>query len=124
MVGFHFSEAWNIHFASLSPLGTAVKEVTAVSLSVRGWDVSLKNNPLSRTLNLRIGDGNSGEKRSGIRVKRIFIEDCRFGNLHDHAQIHDGHAGTDVADNGKVVGDKEIGQSELILEIVEEVQNL
>jgi hypothetical protein len=44
--------------------------------------------------------------------------------LHDSAQVHDRYAVGDVLDHGEIVGDEEIGQVELALQINQQIENL
>ena len=54
----------------------------------------------------------------------IFIHLRRIGGLHQLAQIHDAHPVGDVLDHGQVVGDEEIGQAQLILELDQQIDDL
>ena len=40
------------------------------------------------------------------------------GQLHDDAQVHHGHAVADVAHHGEVMGDEQVGQVELVLQLL------
>jgi hypothetical protein len=58
-------------------------------------------------------------------VKSVFIEGHLVDNLHDTSQVHDGDTGTDVPDNGEIVGNEEIGETlHAFLEFLEEVDDL
>ena len=46
------------------------------------------------------------------------------GQLDHPAQVHDPDPVADVLDHGEVVGDEQVGQAELLLEVVEQVQHL
>src|SRR6516225_4370650 len=52
------------------------------------------------------------------------IEVARPRHLHDLAEIHHGHAGTDVLDYGKVVGNENVSQTELLLQVLQEIDDL
>ena len=53
------------------------------------------------------------------------LEECRsLGNFYDLANVHDGDAVTDVLNHTEVVGDEEIGEVKLVLELQEQIQDL
>src|SRR5512145_665798 len=65
------------------------------------------------------------EERLCIGMKRIVIEGHLIDNFHDTPEIHDGDTARDMTDNGKVMGDKEIGETrKTLLEFLEEVDDL
>ncbi|ELZ80681.1 hypothetical protein C454_10261 [Haloferax gibbonsii ATCC 33959] len=72
----------------------------------------------------RGGSGNALQQRLRVGVfRRLEQLVCRAE--FDHvAEVHHGDAVADVADDRKVVGDKEVRQPELRLEVVEQVQHL
>ena len=45
-------------------------------------------------------------------------------DFHDAAEVHDGDASGDVADDGEVVGDEEVADAGFALEVHEEVEDL
>ncbi len=55
---------------------------------------------------------------AGSVVDRVSIAD-----LDDLAQVHDRHPVGDVADHGEVVGDEQVGQSQAVLQILQEVDD-
>ena len=54
------------------------------------------------------------------------IREQRFGArvLHQHAHVHDCDAIADVLHHAQVVGDEQVGQAVLFLQVLQEVQNL
>jgi len=74
-------------------------------------DLSLEDDMLTGLFNKGIGHGHRREEGLRIGVKRIFVEGHLIDDLHDTSQIHDGDTGTDVPDNGEIMGDKEIGKA-------------
>lgn len=58
-----------------------------------------------------VRDGDGREQRLGIGVERVAVQLLRAGDLHDLAQIHDGHTVRDVLDHGKIVGHEQVGQA-------------
>ena len=47
-----------------------------------------------------------------------------IGDFYNLAQVHDGNAGADVTHYGQIVGDKEIGQPESHLQVLDQVNDL
>jgi len=45
-------------------------------------------------------------------------------DLRERSQVHDTNAVADVLHDGQVVGDEQVGQPQLLLEVVEEIQDL
>ena len=71
-----------------------------------------------------VGHRRGREQGLGVGVEGVFVE-VRLGlQFHEPAEVHDGHPVADVAHHREVVGDEEIGQMELLLEVHEEVDDL
>src|SRR5262249_17998701 len=64
------------------------------------------------------------EQRLGVRMKRISEERPCRRELDDPAQIHHGDAMTDVLDDGEIVRDEQIGETELALQVDEKIDDL
>ena len=75
-------------------------------------------------LNDGVRDGDGREQRLGIGVERVAVQLLRAGDLHDLAQIHDGHTVRDVLDHGKIVGHEQVGQAHLLLQADQHVDDL
>ena len=52
------------------------------------------------------------------------VELVAGGHLDDLAQVHHGDAVGDVAHDGEVVRDEQVGQAELVLEVLQQVDDL
>src|SRR5439155_6330732 len=72
----------------------------------------------------RIGEGQGREQRLRVRVQRGVVERLAVGDLDDLAEVHDGHAVGDVAHDRKVVGDEQVRETKLRLEIFQQVDDL
>jgi hypothetical protein len=57
-------------------------------------------------------------------VPRPGEELVRRSYLDHFAEVHDGDPVADVADDGQVVGDEDVGEPQLVLEIGEQVDDL
>ncbi len=79
---------------------------------------------LRRDSTLGSGIGNRRQQRLGVGMQRVLVEVVAVGDLDDLADVHHRHAGRDVADHREVVGDEEKGQTELILEVLQQVDHL
>jgi hypothetical protein len=57
-------------------------------------------------------------------MERVFIQIVIASDLDKLAHVHHGNAIADVLYDGKVMGNEEIGQAKLALEIVQQVEYL
>ena len=57
-------------------------------------------------------------------MQRVFVEGVAAGQFDQLPDVHHGHARRDVAHDREVVCDEEVGQPELLLEILEQVDDL
>ena len=64
-------------------------------------------------LDHRVGDRHGREQRLRVGVQRVLVQLQPAGQLHQLAQVHHRHAVADVAHDGEVVGDEQVGQAEL-----------
>ena len=72
----------------------------------------------------RIGTGHGGQERAGIRVQRSFVDQLGRTDLDDISEIHDGNALRDMAHDGQVVSNKDVGQLEFVLKVLHQVHDL
>jgi len=73
---------------------------------------------------LEFRPGHCGHQALSVRVQGVIKNTQRFCKLYDPPLIHDGYAMRQIAHNGKVMGDKQVRQFKLCLEIRQEVNNL
>ena len=73
---------------------------------------------------LDLGPRHGGEQRARVRVERAFEQDLAGSDLHEPSRAHDRDAIRHVVHHREVVGDEEIGEAELALEVLQEVQYL
>ncbi|MMZ67459.1 hypothetical protein D1872_300470 [compost metagenome] len=57
-------------------------------------------------------------------MERLGEQLCRRRKLNDFAKVHDRHAVADEFNDGQVMRDEHIGQAELLLQVLHEVQYL
>ncbi len=84
--------------------------------------IALQHNRLAAVPGVRLG--HRGQQRLGVGM--LGIREQRFGArvLHQHAHVHDCNAIADVLHHAQVVGDEQVGQAVLFLQVLQEVQNL
>src|SRR6185312_14223047 len=66
----------------------------------------------------RVGIEDGREERLGVGVLRARVDLRRLRQLDDAAEIHDGDPLAEVVDHAQVVGDHEVGQVALRLEVL------
>ena len=72
----------------------------------------------------RVDGRRGGEQRAGIGVRRVF-KDVLLGPLLDRAaEVHHHHFIGNMAHDAEVVGNEEIGEIELLLQVHQQVQDL
>ena len=101
---------------------TAGMEVTAGGRRKGGGDFPLQEQSLMLTTRDRAGDGLQQGFR--VRMEGGAIEFERRSDLNNPSKVHDGHTLAQVFDHREVVRDKEVGQTKLLLDIIEEVDDL
>ena len=103
-------------------VAAARMEVAAARRVDRARHVALEHDALA--LRQRIGDRHRREQRLGVRMDRPLVELLGRRELDDLAEVHDGDAVGDVAHDAEVVRDEDVGQRELVLQVVEQVHDL
>ena len=67
-----------------------------------------------RASSVGVRDGDRREQGPRVGMQRAGEDVVAGPELHDPAEVHDGHAIADVPDHGQVVGDEEIGEPQLV----------
>ena len=106
-------------FALLGGKWTARMERAARRNVCRAWQITLDKHML--LLNQRIGDRHSGKQGLRVRMQGVSVKVLVGSNLHERAQIHDTDAIGNHLDDSEVVGDEEVGQVVLFLNIAEKI---
>jgi hypothetical protein len=89
-----------------------------------GGDVAGEDDALALGGGVGVGCGGGGEEGGGVGVAGVAVDLVAWALFGDAAEVHDGDVGGDVADDFEVVGDEEVGQAEVGLEVGEEVEDL
>ena len=71
-----------------------------------------------------VGHRHGREQGLGVGVGRVAVQIRLHPLLDDLPQIHHGHAVRDVTDHGEIVGDEDVGQVELVLDVLEQIDHL
>ncbi len=110
--------------ADVHHIRAAGVEMTAGGRVDRARHVAGEDDPLALLLDHRIGNRHRRKQGLRVRVQWRVVELVAVGHLDDLAEVHHGHAVGDVAHHRQVVGDEEVGQAELLLEVFEQVHDL
>src|SRR5215204_5961210 len=104
--------------------GAAGVEGAALRGVGRGRHVAGEDHAPPLAFLVGVGYGDGREQRGGVGVARLVVERVPVGDLHDLAEVHDGDPIGDVLYHGEVVGDENVGEVELLLQILQEVDDL
>ena len=101
----------------------AARMETAAGGRVQGAGyVTLEDDALAA--NLRIGDRDGGHESLGVGMEGV-AEKLHASRQFDHlAEVHNCHPVGDMLDHAQVVGDEEVGQTEFVLQVLEDVEHL
>ena len=83
---------------------------------------ALENDTLLPVLEIQARSGR--EERPGVGVLRGVKDALRGVQLDNPAEVHDGNAIADVLDDAQIVGDKHVGEFQLALQLLEQVDDL
>jgi len=111
-------------FAAFKSHGATRMKATARWRIDRGRDIAAEHDALTPALGGRIRNGNCREQRLRVRMQRPLVERVARAELDDLTDVHDGDAGRNVSHHREIVRDKQIGQSKLALQILEQVDHL
>ena len=100
---------------------------TGMKTAASGWvqragHVALQDNPLA--LQRRVRDGDGRHQRLGVWVQRVSEELLALGHLHHLAQVHHCHPVGDVLDHAQVVGNEQVSEAKLTLQLLEQIKHL
>src|SRR5712664_3333743 len=90
----------------------------------RRCNVALKDHALPVALDERVGNWNCRKQRPRVRMAGAAVQLTPGRYLHDLAEVHHRNSVGDVLDHRQVVRDEEVGEVELRLEPLEQVDDL
>ena len=85
-------------------------------------DLAGQHDPLALALAARARDRHGRQQCLGVGVSGPVEQPLGRPGLHDLAEVHHGHPVGDVPDDGEVVGDEQVRQPELGLDVLEQVE--
>ena len=86
--------------------------------------VALEHDLLAGGRQVGVGDGHGRQQGLGVGVHRPLVQLLGRRDLDDLPQVHDRDPVRDVPDHAQVVGDEDVGQAQLVLQVVEQVDDL
>src|SRR5215211_2400555 len=86
--------------------------------------VAFQDHAFALELDVGVGDGDRGEQGLGVWVQRVAVELLAGRHLYHCAEVHNPHTVGDVLDHREVVGDEQVGQVPLPLELLHQVDDL
>ena len=89
----------------------------------RTGHVASQNNPLPVPFDDRVGDRDSREERLGVGMQGMVVKLLPFSQFNNFAQVHYRRTIGDVTHHAQIVGDEQIGQPELILQLLQQVDD-
>ena len=110
--------------ADLRRVAAARVEAAAGGRVDRARHVALEHDPLALLGEVGVGHGHGREQRLGVGHDRPRVELLRRRELDELAEVHDRDPVGDVADDAEVVRDEDVGEVELVLELLEQVDHL
>ena len=90
----------------------------------RARDVALQHDPLALAALARLLDRHRRQERLRVRMRRALVDVVLRADLDDLAEIHHRDAVGDVPHDRQVVRDEDVGQAEVALQRLEQVDHL
>ena len=88
------------------------------------WYLTGQNGAAARARSGRVWDRDCANQSLCVRMLRALVYDVGIREFNDPPQVHDSDAVRNVANRGKVMRNKEVGEVELLLKILHQVHNL
>ena len=90
----------------------------------RARHLAAQHDALPRPLHRRVRDRHRRDQRLGVRVVRALEQRVAVRGLDDRAQVHHRDPVADVPDHRQVVGDEQVRQPEVVLQLLQQVEHL
>src|SRR5688572_5236185 len=95
---------------------------TATRRGVHGRrHVAFEYDALALELDVGVWDGDRGEQGLGVWMQWVAVQLLAWRHLYHHAEVHNPNTIGDVLDHREVVGDEQVGQVPLPLELFHQV---
>src|SRR5260370_26613970 len=99
-------------------------EPAALGRVDRRGDLALEQDGLAVRLELGVRVWDRAQQDLRVWMERVVVDLSAARDLDDLAEVHDRHAVADVAYHGEVVGDEQVRELELVLQVLEQVHDL
>ena len=122
-----FFDLFQLRSLALTFLGSvfaAACETTARSAVDGASHLAFQRKHFFAALQLRIGDRDGRKKSFRVRMLRISVKLVTGSQLHDMSHIHNADTVGNMFYHGKVMGDEEVGQTQLFLKLDQQIDNL
>lgn len=110
--------------AAFGGIATAVAEGAARGTVHNAGHLAQHLYALTILVHLGVSDGNGREQRTGIGVQRVAVQLLAGGNLHNFAEVHDDDTVADMLDHRQVMGNEQVGNAQLRLQVLQQVDDL
>ena len=120
----HFLELRHLGGAALVGVGAAGAETAAARRIQRAGHIALQHDTVALAGRDGVRHGNGRDQAAGVGVDAVGDQLKAVGQLHQLAQIHNADAVGNVLDNAQVVGDEQVGQPHLLLQVLKHVDDL
>jgi len=122
MITSQIFEYWRFFIAHLHPMSTPwMKGATGRRID-RAGNIAFEHNPFFAGFWIRNRYGR--KQRLGIRVFRIGVYRFVRTHFHDFAKVHHGNPIADMFHHGQVMGDDDVRELKLFLQIDEKINYL
>src|SRR5207245_1408655 len=119
-----FAQGWLDGTADLRGMGAAWMKAAGGRRRDRVRRLALDDRSLARAVLLRVRDRDRGQERLRVGVDRLDIQLLPGRYLNQLAEVHDRDAVGYVAHDREVVSDEHVAETEAVLEVVEQVDDL
>src|SRR5438270_7639461 len=109
--------------ADLLGLPAARPEPTPRRRICRTWNVTRQHDALALPLTTWVRDRDRRQQSLSIGMTGSPVDVVPRADFDDLAQVHDRHAIGDVAHDREVVGDEQVGQLQLVLQVLQQVDD-
>src|SRR5262245_2001589 len=90
----------------------------------RAWQLPLDDGARPAALDDGVGDRGCGQQRARVGMPRVGEQRVRRSVLDDAAEVHHGDLARDVPHHGEVMGDEQVREAKLALQVLKQVDDL
>ena len=104
--------------------GAASSEPAALHVACHLADLSLEDDPLPLVLSSRVWYRDGGQECRRVRMRRPLVDLVGVALFDDLAEVHHSDPVADVSDDREIVGDEQVGNAQLVLQLGQQVDHL